>query len=61
MPIFELGCAIPVKSHVKIWFGLVEIGGMLSLRGGGAEDPLLEGMGVTCEMRCLFANLAELF
>ena len=41
----------------KIWFGLVEIGGMLSLRG--AEDPLLGG--VTCDLRCPSSNLAELF
>ena len=43
------------KSCVEIWFGLVEIGGMLILRG--AEDPLLGG--VTCDLRCLFLNLAE--
>ena len=29
------------KSCVEIWFGLVEIGSMLILRG--AEDPLLGG------------------
>ena len=34
------------KSCVKIWFGLVEIGGMLMLMG--AEDPLLGG--VTCDL-----------
>ena len=45
------------KSCLKIWFGLVEIGGMLSLRG--AEDPLLRG--VTCNLRCPFSNLAEVF
>ena len=33
------------KSHIKIWFGLVEIGGMLSLRV--AEDPLLGGLHAT--------------
>ena len=33
------------KSRVKIWFGLVEIGGMLSLRV--AEDPLLGGLHAT--------------
>ena len=37
------------KSCVKIWFGLVEIGGMLILRG------------VTCDLWCPFSNLAELF
>ena len=35
------------KSCVKIWFGLVEIGGMLMLRG--VEDPLLGGLHVTCD------------
>ena len=45
------------KSFVKIWFGLVEIGGMLMLKE--AEDPLLGG--VTCDLRCPFSNLAELF
>ena len=45
------------KSFVKIWFGLVEIGGMLILRG--AEGPLLGG--VTCDLRCPFSNLAEVF
>ena len=43
------------KSCVEIWFGLVEIGGMLILRG--AEDLLLER--VTCDLRCPFLNLAE--
>ena len=36
------------KSCVKIWFGFVEIGGMLMLRG--AEGPLLGGgLHVTCD------------
>ena len=49
------------KSCVKIWFGLVEIGGMLILRGGGeAEDPPIRGGGVTCDLRCPFSNLAKL-
>ena len=43
------------NSCVEIWFGLVEIGGMLILRG--AEDPLLGG--VTCDLRCPFLNLTE--
>ena len=34
------------KSCVKIWFGLIEIRGMLILRG--VEDPLLEG--VICDL-----------
>ena len=37
------------KSCAKIWFGLVEIGGMLMLRG------------VTCDLLCPFSNLAKLF
>ena len=36
------------KSCVKIWFGLVEIGGMLILRVGGRR-PLLGGLRVTCD------------
>ena len=36
-------CYSSQKSSVKIWFGLVEIGGMLSLRG--VEDPQLLGGG----------------
>ena len=48
------------KSCVKIWFGLIEIGGMLMLRG--SEDPLMwVGGEVTCDLRCPFSNLAELF
>ena len=34
------------KSCVKIWFGLVEIGGMLIFSGG--RSPLLGGLHVTC-------------
>ena len=34
------------KSCVKIWFGLVEIGGMWIFRG--AEAPYYEGLHVTC-------------
>ena len=49
------------KSCVKIWFGLVEIGGMLILQGMGAEAPYLWGGGVTCDLRCPFSNLSELF
>ena len=51
MPVFELGCAIPVKSHV-LEFGLDWFNwryGMLSLRG------------VTSDLQCLFLNLAEAF
>ena len=43
------------KSCVEIWFGLVEIRGMLILKG--AEGPLVKG--VTCDLRCPFLNLAE--
>ena len=46
-------CYSNQKSCVKIWFELVEIGGMLSLRG--AEDPVLGW--VTCDLRCPFSNL----
>ena len=46
------------ESCGKIWFGLVEIEGMLILRGGG-RNPLL--VGVTCDLRCQFSNLVELF
>ena len=45
------------KSCVKIWFGLVEIGGMLIFRG--SRSPLL--WGVTCDLRCPFLYMAELF
>ena len=45
------------KSCVEIWFGLVEIRGMLILRGA-EEDPLLGGI-VTCDLRYPFLNLAE--
>ena len=46
------------KSCVNIWFGLVEIGGMLILKGGG-RSPLLGG--VTCDLQSPFSNLAKLF
>ena len=53
MPIFELEWAIPVKSCVKICFGLVEIRGMLILRG--AENPLLrEGGGYMWPAMAIF-------
>ena len=47
------------KSCVKIWFGLVEIGSMLSFSRGGGRSPLLEG--VTWDLRCPFSYTAELF
>ena len=37
------------KSCVRIWFGLVEIGGMLIFGGGGGRSPLLGGLHVTCD------------
>ena len=51
---FDLWCPFSnsdelFQSCVKIWFGLVEIGGMLMLRW------------VTCDLRCPFLNLAEHF
>ena len=42
-------CYFSQKSCVKIWFGLAQIGGMLSLRRA------------TCDLRCPFSNLPELF
>ena len=48
MPIFELGWAIPVKSCVKIWFGLVEIWGMW-IFSGGISPPLGGRLHVTCD------------
>ena len=50
-------CYSSQKSCVKIWFGLFEIGGMLSLRG--RKTPYIRG--VTCDLRCPFLNLDELF
>ena len=47
------------KSCVKIWFGLVEIGGMLIFRGVWGQKPPIRG--VTCDLRCPFSNLSELF
>ena len=53
------------KSCMKIWFGLVDIGGMLIFRGGGGGErerersPLLDG--VTCALRCPFSNTVKLF
>ena len=48
------------KSCVRIWFGLVEIGGMLIFKGGRS---LLYGGGGggICDLQCPFSNLAELF
>ena len=49
------------KSCVKIWFGLVEIGGSLYhffFLVRGAEAPY---WGVTYDLWCPFSNLAELF
>ena len=44
------------KSYVKIWFGFVEIGGMLIFRG---QKPPIRG--VSCDLQCPFSNLSELF
>ena len=46
------------KSYVRIWFGLVEIGGMLIFRWG-RQKPLIRL--VTCDLRCPRSNTAELF
>ena len=50
-------CYSSQKSCVKIWFGLAEIRGMLSLMG--AEDPLFGGF--TCDLWCPFSNSDVLF
>ena len=49
-------CYSSQKSCVKIWFGLVEIGGVHFQ--GGQKPPI---RGVTCDLRCHSSNLAELF
>ena len=50
MPIFELRCAILVKSHV-LEFGLDWLKSEVTYVKfeGGAEDPLLGGLQVTCD------------
>ena len=45
------------KSCVKNYFELVDIRGMLMVRG--VEDP--HGGGATCDLRCPFSKLAKLF
>ena len=55
-------CYFSQKSWVKIWLGFVELFKSYHLNfsvGGG--DPYLGGGGVTCDLRCPFSNLAELF
>ena len=62
MPIFELGWAIPVTSHV--WkFGLDWLKSEICefSRGGGAEVPCCGGGEVTCDLWCPLSSLAELF
>ena len=49
------------RSYVRIWFGLVEIGGMLMLRGRGAEDPLLGGLHMTRDAHFRTWPIFELF
>ena len=57
MPIFELGWAIPVISHV--WkFGLDWFKSKVCEFFGGQKPPL---GGVICDMWCPSSNLAELF
>ena len=64
MPIFELGWAIPVKSHVRK-FGLdqlkSEVREFSGGGGGGEQKPPIRGGGVTCDLRCPSSNLAEIF
>ena len=47
------------KSCVKIWFGLVEHFKSYHLNFPGEQKPPIRG--VTCDLRCPFSNLAELF
>ena len=50
------------KSCVKIWFGLVELGGMLIFCGGGGVGGRTTPIGgVTCDLRCPSSNLPELY
>ena len=58
MPIFKLGWAIPVKSHVRK-FGLDWFKLEVSKISGGSRSPPL--WGVTCEWWCPFSYMAELF
>ena len=59
MPIFELRLAIPVKSRVKIWSGLVEPFKSYHLNFQWGQKPLIRG--VACDLQCSFLDLAELF
>ena len=59
MPIFELGLTIPVKSCVRIWFGLVEPFKSYHLNFCGGRTPPIRG--VACDLQCPFSDLAELF
>ena len=47
------------KSCVKIWFGLVETFKSYHLNYPRGQKPTIRG--VTCDLRCPFSNLAELF
>ena len=47
------------KSCVKIWFGLVEPFKSYHLNFPGGQKPPIRV--VTCDLRCPFSNLAELF
>ena len=46
---------------MKIWFGSIEIGGMLIFREAEALYLVGGGGGVTCDLHCSFSNLSELF
>ena len=63
MPIFELGWAILVKSHVwkfgSDWLCLSRVIIWIFRGGGGGQKPPIRG--VTRDLRCPFSNLAELF
>ena len=58
-PIYELGWSIPVKNHVwkfgVDWLSLLRV---IIWIFWGQKPPI---RGVTCDLRCPFSNLAELF
>ena len=56
MPIFELGLAIPIKSHVwKFGWAFQELSFQFSV---GQKPPI---KGVASDLQCPFSDLAELF
>ena len=53
------GLAIPVKSRVEIWFGLVEPFKSYHLNFPWGQKPPIRG--VVWDLQCPFSDLAELF